>query len=78
MHVKRSHISRWLTGLLALCVVGLTQSMLLAAGTPKSSEDQPIYSPPKKITPRARVGGDVRGTDAPIQRARRWSRIKWD
>ena len=63
MHVKRSHISRWLTGLLALCVVGLAQSMLLAAGPPKSSEEQPIYTPPKKITPRARVGGDVRGTD---------------
>src|SRR6476660_5245574 len=62
MQMKRSHISRWLTGLLVLCVVGLAQSTLLAAGTPKSSEDQPIYSPPKKITPRARVG-DVRGTD---------------
>src|SRR6476469_192755 len=63
MHVKRSYISRWLAGLLALCVVGMAQSTLLAAGTPKSSEEQPIYTPPKKITPRARVGGDVRGTD---------------
>ena len=48
---------------MTLCAVGLAQSTLLAAGTPKSSEDQPIYTPPKKITPRARVGGDVRGTD---------------
>src|SRR6476620_5312921 len=63
MQMKRSHISRWLTALLTLCAVGLAQSTLLAAGTPKSSEDQPIYSPPKKITPRARVGSDVRGTD---------------
>ncbi len=63
MHGKRSHLSRWLIGLLTLCAVGLAQSTLLAAGTPKSSEEHPIYTPPKKITPRARVGGDVRGTD---------------
>ena len=30
---------------------------------PQVVRDQPIYTPPKKITPRARVGGDVRGTD---------------
>jgi hypothetical protein len=59
----RSQASRWLTAFLTLCAVGLTQSTLLAAGAPKSSEEQPIYTPPKKITPRARVGGDVRGTD---------------
>jgi hypothetical protein len=41
----------------------MTQPTILAAGTAKSSEEQPIYSPPKKITPRARVGGDARGTD---------------
>jgi hypothetical protein len=58
-----SHSTRWLTGLLTLFAVGLAQSTLLAAGTPKSSEEQPLYAPPKKITPRARVGGDVRGTD---------------
>ena len=63
MHGNRSYISRWLIGLVTLCAVGLAQSTLLVAGTPKSSEDQPIYTPPKKITPRARVGGDVRGTD---------------
>jgi hypothetical protein len=60
----RSHSSRWLAGLLTLCAVGLAQSTLLEAASPKSSEDQPIYTPPKKTTPRARVGGDVRGTDS--------------
>jgi len=41
----------------------LTQSTLLAANGSKSSEEQPLYTPPKKITPRARVGGDARGGD---------------
>jgi hypothetical protein len=48
---------------MTLAMVGMTQSTLLAASAPKSSEEQPIYTPPKKVTPRARVGGDVRGTD---------------
>jgi hypothetical protein len=60
MHIH-SHTWRWLTALLTLCAVGLTQSTLLAAGASKSSEEQPLYTPPKKITPRARVGGDARG-----------------
>ncbi len=55
---------RWLTALVALAMVGMTQSTLLAASTPKSSEEAPLYSPPKKLTPRARMGGDVRGTDS--------------
>ena len=55
--------SRWLTGFLTLCAIGVTQPTLFAASTPKASEEQPLYSPPKKITPRARVGGDARGTD---------------
>ena len=59
-----SHTSRWLTALLALCTVAFMQSTVLAAGTPKSSEEQPLYTPPKKLTPRARMGGDVRGTDS--------------
>ena len=63
MPPARFHASRWLAGLLTLCVVGLTQATLLAADTPKASEEQPLYAPPKKVTPRARVGGDVRGTD---------------
>jgi hypothetical protein len=62
MHAP-SQTSRWLTGLLTLCAVCVTQPILLAAGAPKSSEEQPLYTPPKKITPRARVGGDVRGSD---------------
>ena len=63
MPPARFHASRWLAGLLTLCVAGLTQSTLLAADTPKFSEEQPLYTAPKKLTPRARVGGDVRGTD---------------
>ena len=63
MHLARSHSLRCLTCLLTLFAVGVTQSTLVVAGTPKSSEEQPLYSPPKKITPRARVGGDARGTD---------------
>jgi hypothetical protein len=64
MQLTHTQLSRWLTALLMLCVVGFAQSTLLEAASPKSSEEQPIYSPPKKITPRARVGGDVRGTDS--------------
>ena len=60
----RSRTSRWLIGLLALCAIAVTQPGLIAAGAPKSSEEQPLYAPPKKITPRARVGGDARGTDS--------------
>lgn len=59
----RSQTLRWLTGLVTLCAIGMAQPTVIAAGSPKSSEEQPLYSPPKKITPRARVGGDVRGTD---------------
>jgi hypothetical protein len=62
--MSQFHISRWLTALLTLFAVGLTQSTLVEAASPKSSEEQPIYTPPKKITPRARVGGDVRGIDS--------------
>jgi hypothetical protein len=63
MYLTRSHSLRWFTCLLTLFAIGATQSTLVAAGAAKSSEEQPLYSPPKKITPRARVGGDARGTD---------------
>ena len=63
MHFLHSYSSRMIA-LLALCAVGFTQSTLLAASPPKSSEETPIYAPPKKLTPRARMGGDVRGTDS--------------
>jgi hypothetical protein len=63
MHPEYSQPLRWLIGLLTLCAVGLTQSDVLAANGSKSSAEAPIYTPPKKTTPRARVGGDVRGTD---------------
>jgi hypothetical protein len=65
MKILRSHAALWLTGFVTICSVGLTQSALLAASPAQQSEElsQPLYSPPKKLTPRARVGGDVRGTD---------------
>jgi len=56
----------WLfSGLVALCAIGFTESGLLAASPENPSDElsQPLYAPPKKFTPRARVGGDVRGTD---------------
>lgn len=56
----------WLfSGLVALCAIGFTESGLLAASpeNPPDELSQPLYAPPKKFTPRARVGGDVRGTE---------------
>ena len=56
----------WLfSGLVALCAIGFTESGLLAASPENPSDElsQPLYAPPKKFTPRARVGGDVRGTE---------------
>jgi hypothetical protein len=54
-----------LTGVLILCTISVTQSELIAAAPQQSSEElsKPLYNPPKKLAPRARVGGDVRGTD---------------
>jgi hypothetical protein len=48
-----------------LCTVGLAQSDLIAAAPQSPSEElsQPLYNPPKKLAPRARLGGDVRGTE---------------
>ena len=53
-----------MAGLLTACAVALTQAELFSA-TPNQSDElsQPLYAPPKKFTPRARVGGDIRGTD---------------
>ena len=53
------------SGLMALCAIGFTESGLLAASPENPSDEllQPLYAPPKKFTPRARVGGDVRGTE---------------
>jgi hypothetical protein len=56
----------WLfSGLVAVCAIGFTESGLLAAlpENPSDELSQPLYAPPKKFTPRARVGGDVRGTE---------------
>lgn len=65
MDVLIAYTTRSLTGLLTLCMVGLAQSTSLAASPDKTSEElsQPLYTPPKKLAPRARVGGDVRGSE---------------
>jgi Domain of Unknown Function (DUF928) len=65
MQFLRCHTFRWLTGLLIVCAVSITQSDLMAAAPQQSSEElsKPLYNPPKKLAPRARVGGDARGTD---------------
>ena len=66
MNFSTAHRSRCLAGLLALCMVGLAQSTSLAVSPEKTSEElsQPLYTPPKKLAPRARLGGDVRGTES--------------
>jgi uncharacterized protein DUF928 len=54
-----------LAGLAVLCSVEMLKAESPAA-TPANPSDElsvPLYTPPKKFTPRARVGGDVRGTD---------------
>jgi Domain of Unknown Function (DUF928) len=54
-----------LAGLAVLCSADMTKAEAPAA-TPANPSDElsvPLYSPPKKLTPRARVGGDVRGTE---------------
>jgi hypothetical protein len=65
MSLLHSHVSRCLAGFAVLSVLAFMQSALLAAPSQKSSDElsQPLYTPPKKLAPRARVGGDVRGTD---------------
>ncbi|HEX8751607.1 MAG TPA: DUF928 domain-containing protein, partial [Nitrospira sp.] len=64
MNPVRYRNQLWLVScFLAFCVVGLTQSEIPAASPPNPSDEQPLYSPPKKFIPRARVGGDVRGTE---------------
>jgi uncharacterized protein DUF928 len=51
--------------LLAFSAVGPAQSGQTAASPAQQSDEftEPIYTPPKKFTPRARVGGELRGTD---------------
>jgi hypothetical protein len=34
-----------------------------APSVPADESDRPLYAPPKKLIPRARVGGEMRGTD---------------
>jgi hypothetical protein len=50
-----------------LCVSATTQAMAeqptLSKSGPTEDVPLPLYHPPKKLTPRARVGGGLRGTD---------------
>lgn len=61
--VRYRHQLWLLSCVLAVCVIGFTQSEIPAASPPDQADDQPLYAPPKKLIPRARVGGDVRGTE---------------
>jgi hypothetical protein len=61
----------------SLAVIGMSVVMTVAGGYPFASAEQPpsattvqqndlqlpVYTPPKKLTPRARVGGTLRGSD---------------
>ncbi|NWF73961.1 MAG: DUF928 domain-containing protein [Nitrospirae bacterium] len=52
---------------MGLCVSATNQAMAeqptLSKSGPTEDAPLPLYQPPKKITPRARVGGGLRGTD---------------
>ena len=64
MFMTRNQRSRWLAGCLVVCAMAAApQAAIFAEGPEKSKDElsQPLYAPPKKLTPRARVGGDVRG-----------------
>jgi hypothetical protein len=66
MNPVRDRIQLWLwIGVWAICAIGFAPSDLSAAPPENPSDEfsQPLYAPPKKFTLRARVGGDVRGTD---------------
>ena len=58
-----------LSGLLAVMSLGMMPiahaelNMPVLEQAAPSSDEIPIYTPPKKITPRARVGGSLRGTE---------------
>jgi hypothetical protein len=55
---------------LSLLVTIASAQILVAADTPTAAKDEqddpslPVYTPPKKLTPRARVGGTLRGTES--------------
>jgi len=71
MHRSFDSVARILFALTLLVLAWLCLDPSLATAQPPTGTDVgsaveslgPIYSPPKKLTPRARVGGDVRGTD---------------
>ena len=64
--IAHHRMTMWLiAGAMAFSVAALVQSDLWAASPANASDEfsQPLYSPPKTFTPRARVGGAMRGTD---------------
>jgi hypothetical protein len=44
-------------------VLAVSEQPSVAQSTPTEDVSLPVYTPPKKLTPRARVGGGLRGTD---------------
>lgn len=63
--IARCRTTLLLTSLLIFCAAGLSQSEQTPVSPTQQSDEltQPIYTPPKKFIPRARVGGELRGTD---------------
>jgi len=43
--------------------LAVSDQPVVAQSGPTEDEPLPVYTPPKKLTPRARVGGGLRGTD---------------
>ena len=64
-----SHLSRMLMVVAGLSVVCTDASLSVAGSTSRSVSsleadlEAPLYTPPKKLSPRARIGGRLRGTD---------------
>ncbi len=64
--IAHNRITMWLlAGAITISVTGPAQTVLPAASEANPSDEfsQRLYSPPKTFTPRARVGGAMRGTD---------------
>ncbi len=63
--VRRLTMHCFLAGLAVLCSADMLKADSPAStqAVPPDELSVPLYNPPKKFTPRARVGGDVRGTD---------------
>jgi len=61
---RSSTIPLMLAGAVLLCAPAITQSEQQAAASSNQSDELsvPLYTPPKILVPRARVGGEMRGT----------------